>query len=330
MHTQLTTSILHPMFSIAYHASQEQFAPSQLLKYVELAEQAGFTAIHSSDHFHPWSERQAQSGFTFSWIAAAMHATRLPFSMVCAPGQRYHPAIVAQALATLGEMFPGRIDVELGSGEALNEMITGESWPDKSTRNKRLLECAVVIRKLLAGEEVNFSGLIKVQYAKLYTLPKQLPKLFCAALSEETSAWAGSWADGLLTTSGDKEDVLKKKEAFEKNGGAGKPLILQLSFSYGSTKREAEEEAFHQWRMNACTKDELADLHTPKQFDARLSNVSINEVVQNTNIITSINQLAEKINECKEWGAQRTVLHNISRKQEVFIDDFANIADAFM
>jgi coenzyme F420-dependent glucose-6-phosphate dehydrogenase len=318
------------MCKIAYHASQEQFAPSQLLKFVELAEQAGFTAIHSSDHFHPWSLRQAQSGFTFSWIAAAMHATQLPFSMVCAPGQRYHPAIVAQALATLAEMFPGRIDVELGSGEALNEMITGDPWLDKDSRNKRLLECAQIIRRLLNGEEVSFSGLIKVKEAKLYTLPRQLPKLFCAALSAETAAWAGKWADGLLTTSGSKKDMLKKKEAFENNGGHGKPLLLQLSFSYAHTKKEAEEEAYHQWRTNACSTDELADLYKPEHFDERLKNVSIKDVAEKTNIITSISELAEHINVCRDVGAQRVVLHNVSRKQEIFITDFGNKIHDFL
>lgn len=116
---------------LAYHASHEQFSPSHLLKLAALAEQAGFDAIHSSDHFYPWSMRQGHSGYTFSWIGAAMQITRIPFSMVCAPGQRYHPAIVAQAIASIAEMFPGRIDVELGSGEALNEKITGEDWPSK-------------------------------------------------------------------------------------------------------------------------------------------------------------------------------------------------------
>src|SRR5687768_1180174 len=143
------------MAIVCYHASHEQFSPSELLQYTLMAEQAGFEGIHSSDHFHPWSVRQGQSGFTFSWIAAAMQVTMLPFSMVCAPGQRYHPAIVAQAIATLCELFPGRINFELGSGEALNEVITGEEWPDKKTRNDRLLECVEIIRRLLAGEEVH-------------------------------------------------------------------------------------------------------------------------------------------------------------------------------
>ena len=92
----------------------------------------------SSDHFSPWSERQGESGFAWSWLGAAMGATTLPFGVVNAPGQRYHPAIVAQAAATLCEMFPGRLWVALGTGEASNEHITGDPWPDKATRNARL------------------------------------------------------------------------------------------------------------------------------------------------------------------------------------------------
>src|SRR5689334_21066727 len=95
---QLIWQIIIRMALICYHASHEQFAPSHLLKLVRLAEEAGFDGIHSSDHFHPWSERQGQSGFTLSWIAAAMQSTSLPFSMICIPGQRLHPAIAAQAM----------------------------------------------------------------------------------------------------------------------------------------------------------------------------------------------------------------------------------------
>src|SRR4051812_41340550 len=109
---------------IGYQISHEQFKPSELLRYAVMAEQAGFQALLSSDHFNPWSERQGQSGFALSWLGAAMQATSLPCGVVCAPGERYHPAIVAQAAATLGELFEGRFWMTLGSGEALNEHIT--------------------------------------------------------------------------------------------------------------------------------------------------------------------------------------------------------------
>src|SRR5688572_9224907 len=133
------------MVQIGYHASHEQFPPSQLLALVRRAEQAGFGCAKSSDHFNPWSERQGESGFAWSWLGAAMEATRLPFGIVSAAGYRYHPAVIAQAAATLEEMYPDRLWLALGSGEAINEAMTGLPWPDKADRNATLRECAEVI-----------------------------------------------------------------------------------------------------------------------------------------------------------------------------------------
>ena len=126
-----------------------------------------------SDHFHPWTERQGQSGFAWAWLGAAMQATRLPFGVVYAPGQRYHPAIVAQAAATLAEMFPGRLWVAMGTGQNLNEHITGQPWPPKPDRQARLKEAVDVIRALWAGETVNHDGRwFHVKDARLYTRPE--------------------------------------------------------------------------------------------------------------------------------------------------------------
>src|SRR5215217_7006636 len=142
------------MTRIGYHASHEQFTPSDLVRYVVDAERAGFDCAKSSDHFHPWSERQGQSGFAWSWLGAAMSATRFGHGIISAPGYRYHPAVLAQAAATIGEMYEGRLWLALGSGEAINEAITGEPWPEKAERNARLLECVEVTRRLFAGETV--------------------------------------------------------------------------------------------------------------------------------------------------------------------------------
>ena len=128
----------------------------------------------SSDHFSPWSERQGESGFAWSFLGAALEATSLGFGVVNAPGQRYHPAIVAQAASSLCEMFPGRLWVALGTGEASNEHITGGRWPPKAERNARLRECVDVMRALFAGEVVNHDGLVRVDRARLWTLPPSL------------------------------------------------------------------------------------------------------------------------------------------------------------
>lgn len=310
------------MALICYHASHEQFSPSHLLKLVQLAEAAGFDGIHSSDHFHPWSVRQGQSGFTFSWIAATMQVTNIPFSMVCAPGQRLHPAIVAQAIATLSEMFPGRFNIELGSGEAINESITGDGWPSKEIRNERLMECFHIIKQLLDGHTVNFEGHVNVRQAKLFTLPQQQPLLLCAAISEKTAAWCADWADGLLTTAGDISAIAKKIDLFRGQGGKGKPIYLQFAFSYARNEHDAIEGAYDQWRSNLLSIEKLADYYAVEQFDKDARRVSKEDVIRTIPVYTDWNHLQSVITEYIALGIDRLILHNVNRQQENFIEDF--------
>lgn len=313
------------MAIFCYHASHEQFAPSHLLRLAVMAEQAGFKAIHSSDHFHPWSKRQGHSGFSFSWLGAAMQATSIPFSVVCAPGQRYHPAIVAQAVATLAEMFPNRFSVELGSGEAINEEISGDPWPPKDIRNKRLLQSVEIIRRLLKGEKVSYSGLVKVKDAKLWSLPDHPPKLFGAALSYETAEWCGNWADGLLTTADDLKQTKEKIDVFKRVAGADKPVFIQFSFSYDTSKEEAIKGAHDQWRANLISPDKLANLHKPEHFDEAARDVSLEDVENKIEVFTSIDELIEYAGRFEECGADRIILHNINKKHEQFIQHFGEV-----
>ncbi len=146
------------MAKLGFHASHELYPPGTLLEFVRKAEHAGFSAAMCSDHFFPWTEGQGESGFAWSWLGAAMQATQLPFGVVNAPGQRYHPALVAQAAATLAEMFPGRFWVAMGTGQNLNEHITAGPWPSKPERQARLKAAVDVIRALWAGEEVDSDG----------------------------------------------------------------------------------------------------------------------------------------------------------------------------
>jgi probable non-F420 flavinoid oxidoreductase len=310
------------MLRIAYHASHEQFAPSHLLQLAIQAERAGFGAIHSSDHFHPWSERQGHSGFSFAWMGAAMQATKLPFSMVCAPGQRYHPAIVAQAIATLAEMFPGRFSVELGSGEALNESITGDKWPPKEQRNIRLKECVDVIRQLLEGQTVYHNGAVTVEGAKLYSRPVTAPLLMATALSEATAEWAGSWADGLITVGKSIEEVRRVKDAFCKGGGENKPLYLQVALSYGATEKEALDGAYDQWRNNLLSPDALANLTQPQHFDKAAEVVRPEHIQHKIPVSANMQYHIDRIGEYVNLGFDRIILHNVNKHQERFIEEF--------
>lgn len=307
---------------IGYHASHEQFAPSDLLRWAIIAKNSGFQALNSSDHFHPWNEQQGQSGFSFAWIGAAMQATGLPCGVVCAPGQRYHPAIVAQAAATLAEMFEGKFWMSLGSGEALNENITGDKWPLKAERNARLKECVDIIQKLFDGEKVTHKGAVVIQEAKLYTRPKQLPLLLGAALSEATAKWVGSWADGLTTIYRPPEELKKIINAFHKGGGQGKPMYLQMQLSYARTYQEALDGAFEQWKTNTLPSEILDDLWLPEQFDAAAKYIRPDDIKDKMLISDDLNVFKEHIQVCLDMGFERIILHNVNRQQEIFINDF--------
>lgn len=310
------------MSIIGYQASHEQFTPSELIRLAVMAEQAGFQAINSSDHFHPWSERQGQSGYSFAWLGAAMQATKIPFGVVCSPGQRNHPAIVAQAAATISEMFPGRFHVSLGSGEALNERITGEIWPIKSERNARLLESANVIRELFTGKMVTHHGRVTVECAKLYTLPKQLPLLYGAAVTEETAEWVGSWADGLTTIHKPLDELEQTVKAFRRGGGEGKPMIVKVQLSYARDEQTAIDGAYDQWRTNIFQGTVLGDLHKVEQFDALGEFVTIEKLKEMVNISSDPKVHTNLIRSYIDIGFDTIILHNVNRDQGTFIEDF--------
>jgi len=310
------------MAKFSYHASHEQFKPSELLKYAQAANIAGFSGISCSDHFHPWSDRQNQSGFAWSWLGAAMQATSLPFGVVCAPGQRYHPAIIAQAAATLAEMFPQRFWVALGSGQALNEKITGTRWLAKAERNARLKECVDVIRALWAGETVTHYGLVRVEEAKLYTRPEIPPKILGAAITPQTAEWVGSWADGLITISHPYEKLKKVVEAFRRGGGEGKPMYLKVQLSYAMNEETALDGAYDQWRTNIFQSQVLADLRSSQQFDAAADFIKPQDMHEFVRISANPQKHIEWLQKDIELGFETISLHNVNREQQRFIEVF--------
>src|SRR5688500_6503410 len=253
------------MTLFGYHASHEQHPPDRLLQYTIAAEEAGFQAAMCSDHFHPWTDEQGHSGFAWSWLGAALQATSLSFGVVNAPGQRYHPAIIPQAAATLSVMYPGRFWVALGSGQLDNEHITGAGWPAKPARNERLRECAGIMRLLWAGEKVSHDGHVTVSEARLWTLPERPPLLVGAAITADTAGWVAEWADALITVVQPDEQLDAVVEAFRSNGGADKPMYLQVHLAWARTDEEARDAAFAQWRQNALGSNVMTELRHPDQ-----------------------------------------------------------------
>ena len=309
---------------IGYHASHEQFAPSYLLHMSQRAEKAGFEAVLSSDHFRPWSTGQGESGYAWSWLGAAMQATSLHFGVVSAPGQRYHPAIQAQKMATLCEMFPGRLWVALGSGQLLNEGITGERWPPKAERNERLLKSFQIIRSMLNGETVTYYGSVWVQSGRLYTRPSMPPLLIGAALSPETAEWVGRWADGLITTARPRSELKKMVEAFNRGGGEGKPLFLKVNLSYSSDEEKALEGAWDQWRTTIFPNNISTELGLPEQFDSVSMLINKEEMRKRVRISSNLDEHINWIKDDIELGFNEIYLHNVNREQEEFIDSFGS------
>src|SRR5918997_5262871 len=206
------------MPTVGYAAMFEQFTPSDLLTYCQQAERAGFGAVMASDHFHPWTPEQGQSGFVWSWMGALGATTGLRFGTgVTPPGTRYHPTLVAQAAATLEAMFPGRFYLGLGAGEALNEHIVGEYWPEAPVRLERLMESIEMIGKLFTGKKVKHRGThFTMESARLWTMPDTPPPIYVATSGPIMAGRTGRYTDGLITVGAADEKLRMLLEGDEK------------------------------------------------------------------------------------------------------------------
>lgn len=312
------------MAVVGYHASHEQHAPSMLLRYVCAAQDAGFQAAMCSDHWAPWSARQGHSGHAWAWLGSALQATRLPFGVVTAPGQRYHPAVTAQAIATMAEMHPGRFWAALGSGEAVNEHITGERWPDKQARDERWTECAQIIRRLLDGELVTHRGHVCVDRARLWSRPDLAPPLVAAAVSAGSARRAGAWADGLITIAQPRDALRATIDAFREGGGVGRPVFVQAHLAWAPSEAEALAAAHDQWRSNVFSSEIAWNLEMPEQFDAAAEYVRPEDVRRSVMVSDDVDRHAAWLAKIIDVGADAVYLHEVGLEQERFIDVFGD------
>jgi probable non-F420 flavinoid oxidoreductase len=311
------------MTTFGWHASHEQVHPAALRDAAVRAEEAGFEAVMCSDHLAPWSLAQGHSGFTWTWLGAALQATtQVPFGSFHAPGQRYHPVVSAHAIATVAAMFPGRFPwVALGSGEALNEHVTGQPWPRKQLRQARLRECVDIMRALWRGEEVSHEGLVTVDSARLWSLPEQAPLLVAGAVSERTAAWAALWADGLLTVNQPSDRLRRVIDAYRSAGGQGR-IRLQVHVSYAEDEDRALQIATEQWRSNCLPTALTWDLASPEQFEAATRHVPAEVVAHNVRVSADLEQHAAWLAEYSDLGFEEIYVHHVGQEQDAFIDAF--------
>ncbi|MCA1842325.1 MAG: TIGR03557 family F420-dependent LLM class oxidoreductase [Actinobacteria bacterium] len=302
---------------IGFWLSSEEHSPGDLVRMAVRAEDVGFPSAMISDHFHPWVPAQGQSPFVWAVLGGVAERTeRLRVGTgVTASIQRTHPAIVAQAAATVTAMMPGRFFLGLGSGERLNEHIVGDRWPPVEQRREMLEEAVEVIRTLFTGEEVTHRGrYFTVEDARLYTLPAEPPPIMLAASGPRAAQLAGRVADGFVGTSPSAENV----KAFAAAGGAGKPRYGQVHLCWAESEHEARKTA-REWWPNAGFSGALStELARPAEFESVAELVTEEQVAAAVPCGPDPEPVVAAVTEYVSAGYDHVYLHQVGPDQEGF------------
>jgi G6PDH family F420-dependent oxidoreductase len=304
---------------LGFALSSEDHGPNELVRQAKLAEDAGFAFAGISDHFHPWTSEQGESPSvwaTLGGIAQATEAIRL-FTGVTCPLIRIHPAIVAQAAATVAAMMPGRFALGVGTGENLNEHVTGARWPLAWERLEMLEEAVDVIRQLWTGEEITHKGEhYSVEQARLYTLPDEPPEIYVAAAKPQAAETAGRIGDGFITTSPDEELV----QEFEKAGGKGKPVVGQFHCAYDEDEAAGHERAHKLWPNLALAGSGGQELPAPRDFEEAAGNVQVKDIAEATPAGPDPEPYLEQIRAFEQAGFTHVYVHQIGDNQDEFVE----------
>jgi coenzyme F420-dependent glucose-6-phosphate dehydrogenase len=307
------------MTRIGYTLSSEEQPPSDLVRYAQLAEEAGFDFAMVSDHYHPWVDQQGQSPFVWSVIGGVAQVTEnLPLGTgVTCPLIRIHPAIIAQAAATAACMMPGRFFLGVGGGENLNEHILGTHWPPVPVRHEMLEEAVAVIRKLWSGELESHHGRhYTVENARIYTLPDEPPPIMVAASGPKSVELAGRIGDGMIGLAPDE----KITEGFDREGGSGKPRYGQVHVCWAEDESEARRTA-HRWWPTTGLKGPLNwELPLPSHFEQATELVSEDDVAKSVVCGPDTDGYRKAVQEFVDAGYDHVYLHQIGPDQEGFID----------
>jgi G6PDH family F420-dependent oxidoreductase len=304
---------------LGYWLSSEEHAPDRIVEHAVAAEGVGFGAAMISDHFHPWTPQQAESGFVWTVLGAIAHATdRLRVGTgVTAPIARVHPLVIAHAAATTEILMPGRFFLGLGAGERLNEQVVGGHWPTGKVRREMLEEATDVIRRLWRGKTVTHAGEhFTVERARLFSRPDTRPPIVVAAGGKKTAELAGRIGDGMLGVQADPEIV----DAFEATAGEGRPRLAQLHVCWAESESDARRTA-HQWWPNAALPGPLlAELATPAEFAAAAELVTEAAVAEQVVAGPDPERYRAAIDRFVAAGFTTVFLHQIGPDQLGFLD----------
>jgi coenzyme F420-dependent glucose-6-phosphate dehydrogenase len=317
---------------IGYAAMLEQFGPREVVDYSVAAEKAGFSGVMAADHFQPWVPQQGQAAFVWNVMTAIGERTKGDVGPgVTCPSFRMHPAIVAQASATLAAMYPGRHWLGLGSGEALNEHILGEYWPETPERINRMFEAIEIIRKLFGskGKDVKHEGkFFKLESTRLWTMPDEPPPIFIATAGPVTAKKTGMYADGLITVGAPEEKIGmifdKVREGAREAGRDPSKLrfIGQLHLSWAPTDEDALKNAMVEW-PNGGMKFPKQDIKSPLDFEQMAKLVRPEDFQGRMLISADPEKHRQQIQKFIDLGFDQVYLHNVGRNQIEWIEVFA-------
>jgi coenzyme F420-dependent glucose-6-phosphate dehydrogenase len=322
------------MLRLGYKASSEQFGPRELLDFACLAEQAGFDSVFISDHFQPWRHTDGHAPFAFSWLGAlgAKTSRIVMGTSVLTPTFRYHPSIVAQAFATLGELFPGRIVLGVGTGESLNEVpATGLKWPEQKERFARLREALRLIRQLWKEDRVSFDGeFYKTVNATIYDRPKLPVPIYVAGAGPMISKYAGATAEGFICTSGKNESLytetlLPNVEAGLKQAGRAADAIdpmIEVKVSFDPDLRSAMEDT-RNWAALSLTPEEKLSVEDPLEMERLAEALPVERAAQRWIVSSDPDEHVARIKTYVDLGFRHLVFHAPGKDQARFIRLYA-------
>ncbi len=310
------------MASIGYAISSEEHLPNDLVQHARRAEEVGFKFALISDHFHPWVDAQGHSPFVWSVIGGIAQVTQhMPIGTgVTCPMMRTHPAIIAQAAATVATMLPGRFFLGVGTGENLNEHILGDAWPSHNVRLAMLEESVAVMRQLWEGGSQSFQGdFYTVENARLYTLPENPIPVMVAASGPSAAEGAGRFGDGLINTAPKAEIA----QIFAQSGGGSKPRYGKMTVCWAQDEAEARKTAHKIW-PNAGLPGELSqELATPAHFEQAAELVTEEAIAKQVVCGSDPERHIAQIRAYLDAGYDHVYIHQVGPDQAGFFNFYA-------
>jgi len=316
---------------LGYKASAEQFAPRPLVDFGIAAEKHGFDSVVVSDHFQPWRHTDGHAPFSFAWLAAlGERTTRVTLgTSVVTPTFRYHPAIVAQAMATLAALYPGRLLLGVGTGESMNEVpALGIEWPDFKERFGRLKEAIEIMRRLWTEERVTFDGeFFHTRNATVYDRPPEAIPLYVAASGESAARLAGRVADGLICTSGKGAGLYRDTllPAFAeaatkaKRDPASLERMIEVKVSFDTDRTKALEDTRH-WAALALPAEDKVGVDDPLEMERRAAALPLEKAASRWLVSSDPEEHVEQIAEYVGYGFTHLVFHAPGPDQARFLD----------